>query len=49
MNYLCMAVQRKATKMDICPESGEPWERFLKKLRKLMMEARKNFRASREA
>lgn len=35
--------------LDICPESGESWERFLKKLRKLMMEARKNFRASREA
>lgn len=35
--------------LDICPESGEVWERFLKKIRKQVAEARRNFRTGREA
>ena len=34
--------------LDICSESAETPERFLKKLRKLTAEARRNFRAARE-
>ncbi|MFG6331898.1 MAG: hypothetical protein K1W28_08775 [Lachnospiraceae bacterium] len=47
-NQLPKELTADSISLDICSESAETPERFLKKLRKLTAEARRNFRAARE-